>query len=69
MQIAMKREDYQKFLQFAGKELPAGWHMRNMYEEKEWGQYHAIVTNELVVDIFVRYHTCGGDIGKIWKCR
>ncbi|MEZ3426838.1 MAG: LicD family protein [Lachnospiraceae bacterium] len=60
--IAMKREDYQKFLQIAGKELPAGWHLRNIYEEKEWGQYHAIVTNELVVDIseerLSRFHGC-----------
>lgn len=26
----MKREDYIKFLQIAGKELPAGWHMRRL---------------------------------------
>lgn len=60
--IAMKREDYTKFLQIAGKELPAGWHMRNIYEEEEWTQYHSIVTNELVVDIseerLSRFHGC-----------
>lgn len=60
--IAMKREDYTKFLQAAGKELPAGWHMRSIYEEEEWTQYHSIVTNELAVDIseerLSRFHGC-----------
>lgn len=60
--IAMKREDYIKFLRIAGKELPAGWHMRSIYEDEEWTQYHSIVTNELAVDIseerLSRFHGC-----------
>lgn len=60
--IALKREDYQKLLQIAGKELPAGWHMRNIYDEEEWTQYHSIITNELVIDIseerLARFHGC-----------
>lgn len=60
--IAMKREDYTKFLQVAGKELPDGWHIRSIYEEEEWAQYHSIVTNELTVDIseerLSRFHGC-----------
>ena len=60
--IALKREDYQKFLQVAGKELPAGWHIRNSYEEEGWDQYHCVVTNELVIDIsqerLSRFHGC-----------
>lgn len=60
--IAMKREDYIKFLRIAGKELPAGWHMRSIYEDEKWTQYHSIVTNELVVDIseerLSRFHGC-----------
>lgn len=60
--IAMKREDYTKFLQVAGKELPDGWHIRSIYEEEKWTQYHSIVTNELTVDIseerLSRFHGC-----------
>lgn len=60
--IAMKREDYIKFLRIAGKELPAGWHMRSIYEDEKWTQYHSIVTNELVVDVseerLSRFHGC-----------
>lgn len=60
--IAMKREDYTRFLQIAGKELPAGWHMRSIYAEEEWTQYHSIVTSELTVDIseerLSRFHGC-----------
>ena len=65
--IAMKREDYTRLLQIAGKELPVGWHMRNIYEEEEWTQYHSIVTNELVVDIseerLSRFHGCPFVVG------
>lgn len=60
--IAMKREDYMRFLQVAGKELPSDWHVRSIYEEEAWTQYHAIVTNELAVDIseerLSRFHGC-----------
>lgn len=60
--IALKREDYQKLLRVAGKELPAGWHMRSIYEDAEWGQYHSIITNELKIDIseerLSRFHGC-----------
>lgn len=60
--IALKREDYQKLLQVAGKELPAGWHMRSIYGEEEWEQYHSVITNELIIDIseerLSRFHGC-----------
>ena len=60
--IALKREDYQKLLQIAGKELPAGWHMRSIYEDAEWSQYHSIITNKLEIDIseerLSRFHGC-----------
>lgn len=60
--IALKREDYQKLLQVAGKELPAGWHMRSIYDEEEWAQYHSVITNELAIDIseerLARFHGC-----------
>lgn len=65
--IALKREDYQKLLQVAGKELPMGWHMRSIYEEEEWTQYHSIITNELVIDIseerLKRFHGCPFVVG------
>lgn len=67
MDIALKREDYQKLLQVAGKELPEGWHMRSIYEEEEWTQYHSIITNELVIDIseerLKRFHGCPFVVG------
>lgn len=60
--IALKREDYQKLLQVAGRELPAGWHMRSIYGEEAWAQYHSAITNELVIDIseerLTRFHGC-----------
>lgn len=40
--IALKREDYQKFLQIAGKELPAGWHMRNIYDEEAYHSFSKV---------------------------
>lgn len=65
--IALKREDYQKLLRVAGKELPVGWHMRSIYEEEEWTQYHSIITNELVIDIseerLARFHGCPFVVG------
>lgn len=51
LDIAMKREDYQRFLQIAGNELPAGWHLRSIYEEEGWTQYHSTITNEMLIDI------------------
>ena len=60
--IALKREDYQKLLQVAGKELPDGWHMRSFYEDAEWVQHHSAITNELTIDIsekrLSRFHGC-----------
>ncbi len=60
--IALKREDYQRFLQVAGKELPVGWSIRNSYEVEGWGHYHSLVTNEPVIDIsqerLARFHGC-----------
>lgn len=60
--IAMKREDYTRFLQVAGKELPDGWHVRSIYEEEGWSEYQSAVTNELVIDTseerLERFHGC-----------
>lgn len=60
--IAMKREDYEKFLKIAPTELPDGWHIRSIYNETEWHQYHARITNELLIDTsekrLSRFHGC-----------
>ena len=65
--IALKREDYLKLLRIAEKELPVGWHMRSIYTEEEWTQYHSIITNELVIDIseerLKRFHGCPFVVG------
>lgn len=65
--IALKREDYQKLLRIAGKELPAGWNMRCIYEETAWTQYHSRITNELKVSTseerLSRFHGCPFIVG------
>ncbi len=48
--IAMKREDYIKFLQAAGSELPEEYCVLNAYTETEWPHFLTRVTNSHKID-------------------
>lgn len=60
--IAMKKEDYVKFLQVAREELPEKYCILNIYTEKEYENAFTRITNEhginFNVEHMARYHDC-----------
>lgn len=66
MDIAMKREDYNKFLEVAAKELPEGYVILNNYEE-EWDNSITKITNSHKIDFgndyMKRFHNCPFAVG------
>lgn len=65
--IAMKREDYIKFLQAAGRELPEEYCVLNAYTETEWPHFLTRVTNSHKIDTsrtrLNRFHGCPFVVG------
>lgn len=68
--IALKKEDYIRFLEVAQKELPGGYCILNSYTEKEYVNYFTRITNRHTIDYSIqgmrRWHgfpfTAGVDI-------
>lgn len=60
--IALVGEDYVRFLEVAGRELPAAYEIRNMYTDTRWGDYFTHINNNTIVDIspehMEKYHGC-----------
>ena len=67
LDIAFKREDYQRFLQVAGKELPEEYLIINVHTEEEWPHFCARVTNGRTLDIsesrLTQFHGCPFAVG------
>lgn len=65
--IAMKGEDYVKFLSIAKQELPEQYQIINMYTEEEWDDWFTRITsnNDLDLDAsYMReYHGCPFSVG------
>lgn len=65
--IAMKRDDYTRFLQVAKKELPAEYCLLNIYTDVEWPHFCARVTNSRDISTaperLSRYHGCPFAVG------
>ena len=65
--IAMKREDYQKFLEVAPKELPEGWRLCNPFCDEEWDEPFSRVLNgntySLKFERMNRFHGCPYVVG------
>ena len=66
LDIAMKREDYNKFLEVALKELPEGYYLLNNYVE-EWDNSISKLTNSRKIDFgteyMERFHNCPFAVG------
>ena len=70
MDIMMKREDYEKFVEVAPKELPEGFSLLSIYNEHEWDLATARVTNGFTLSFDENYlkehylcpYVCGIDI-------
>ena len=70
MDIMMKREDYEKFVEVAPKELPEGFSLLSIYNEHEWDLATARVTNGFTLSFDEKYlkehylcpYVCGIDI-------
>lgn len=65
--IGMPREDYMKFLETAGKHLPEGYRLLDVYHEPEWQQSFARVVNADVIDLSEKrlkeFHGCPFVVG------
>ncbi len=65
--IALKRDDYIKFLEVAMKELPQGYCLLNAYTQEEWGEYFSRITNSGGINYSEKwleeYHGCPFSIG------
>lgn len=65
--IAMKREDYIRFLTYAQEELPEGYKVLTPYTEREWTEGFSRVTNSNKIDVSEErlsvYHGCPFAIG------
>lgn len=65
--IAFKREDYQKFLQVVKNELPSEYCLLNVYADDAWTYFHTRVTNSRKVDIsesrLSQFHGCPFAVG------
>lgn len=65
--IAMPREDYMKFLVVAGKRLPDGYRLLDVYHESEWRQSFARVVNADTIDVsqerMREFHGCPFVVG------
>ena len=65
--IALKREDYVKFLNAAEKELPSGYLLRNVYTDEEWTNAHTLVNNSQEIEIspsrLAEFHGCPFIVG------
>ena len=70
MDIMMKREDYEMFVEVAPKELPEGFSLLSIYNEHEWDLATARVTNGFTLSFDEKYlkkhylcpYVCGIDI-------
>lgn len=66
LDIAMKREDYNKFLEVAPKELPSGYQILNNYYE-EWDNTITKIANSRKIDFgdeyMARFHNCPFAVG------
>lgn len=67
MDIAMKREEYNKFLEVAPQELPQSYHILSDYTEEEWENTLTRITNGDKVDFDERkmqeFHNCPFVVG------
>ncbi len=65
--IAMKRRDYLKFLEVAREELPPEYKFLTIYDEEEWHEVNARITNSSYIDIsenrLREYHGCPFSVG------
>jgi len=65
--IAMPRKDYMKFLELAGKCLPEGYRLLDVYHEHEWRQSFARVVNADTIDTSQKrleeFHNCPFAVG------
>lgn len=65
--IAMKRKDYQKFIEVAPKELPPEWVLGNVNLKTEWDQPFSRVMNSSKMDFtkehLKRFHGCPYIVG------
>ncbi len=66
LDIAMRREDYNKFLEVAPKELPAGYQILNNYVQ-EWDNSITKISNSKKIDFgadyMERFHNCPFAVG------
>ena len=65
--ISMLRSDYERFRAIAPAELPAGWHIHNVYTNPFHQQLHARITNGDKIDYspehLRRFHGCPFSVG------
>lgn len=64
--IAMRREDYTRFLEIVADEFPQGW-VQNIYTEAQCRNMHTRLMNSTVIDLseghLSRYHGCPFIVG------
>lgn len=67
MDIAMKRKDYERFLQVAPAELPEGWYVSSAAYVKDWKESFARVHNgrkiSFAKEYLERFHGCPYMVG------
>ena len=67
MDIWMKREDYNKFMEVAPKELPEGFVVESPLTEKGYTQFHSCVFNAFSISVsperLQKYHGCPFAVG------
>ncbi len=67
MDIWMKREDYNKFMEIAPKELPRGYEVESSLTEKGYKEFHSCVFNAVTISIseerLRNFHGCPFMVG------
>lgn len=67
MDIWMKREDYNKFMEVAPKELPEGFVVESPLTEKGYTQFHSCIFNAFSISVseerLQKYHGCPFAVG------
>lgn len=67
LDIWMKREDYNKFMEVAPEELPAGFVVESPLTEKGYTQFHSCIFNSFSISIseerLRKYHGCPFAVG------
>lgn len=65
--ISMKREDYQRFVYYAKKELPKGWRIKNPFlDVPEFEVYSRVENSDFInldVDFLKQFHGCPYPVG------